>query len=187
MKNIDDEFAFLDVPKGGVDLDEPSEEKTGDSSELNSESDSLSAHLMNPLTGSLIDTSDIDSLILGCIDAKKQLDDLKSFEDTLRRRLGEFTSGTAKTRRVKGKTLQAKLEMADEGWDQTVLKEAYQSYPKFRDPYLGIGTVSVKLREFKKLAEMSTDDPAFNQFKSMLQTSVRPATGAPRVSLESSK
>lgn len=179
---IDDEFAFLDVPAGGVDLDEPPKSERQELPE-----EEIDARIMNPLTGSLIDTNNIDSLILGCIDAKKQLDDLRCFEDTLRRKLGEFTSGTAKTRRVKGKTLQAKLEMADEGWDQTILKEAYQSYPKFRDGYLGIGTVSVKLREFKKLSEMATDDVAFKQFKCMLEASVRPATGAPRVSLENSK
>ena len=140
--------------------------------------------IMNPLTMSLVDLTDIDSLIHACVDAKQQLDDLRSFEDTIRRKLGEFAKGEAKTRRVRGRTLRAKLEMPDEGWDQTILKEAWQSYEKFRDGYLGIGTISVKKREFNKLAEMSTDDPAFRQFKSMLEASVRPATGAPRVSLE---
>lgn len=169
---IDDEFGFLDLPKGGVDLDEPPE---GDGSEN---------VLMNPLTGSLVNTDDIDSLIMACVDAKQQLDDLRSFEDTLRRKLGSLANGTTKTRRLKGKTLQAKIEMADDGWDQSILKEAYQSYERFRDGYLGIGSISVKLREFKKLPEMSTDDPAFSQFKGMLEAAVRPATGAPKVSLE---
>jgi len=178
MKTIvDDEFAFLDVPNGGVDLDSPPGESDDDS-------DQLDNRIMNPLTGSLVDTDDIDSLILGCVDAKRQLEDLRSFEDTLRRKLGSLTTGTAKTRRVKGKTLQAKIEMPDEGWDQTVLKEAFESYPQFRDGYMKIGTISVKLREFNKLSEMSTDDAAFGQFKGMLEASTRPATGAPRVSLE---
>lgn len=178
MKQLDDEFAFLDLPAGGVDLESPpdgAEEK---------EAEDLDNCLMNPITGTLVNMDDIDSLILACVDAKQQLDDLRSFEDTIRRKLGSLATGTTKTRRLKGKTLQAKLEMADDTWDQTILKEAYQSYPKFRDSYLGIGSVSVKLREFKKLPEMSTDDPAFGQFKGMLEGAVRPATGAPKVTIE---
>lgn len=213
-EEIDDEFAFLNLPAGGIDVDQPpyaeeSDEKTatlkparmcsicgetqekcrsgvtcknsGSVLEIEREIDN---RIMNPLTGTLVDLDDLDSLILGCVDAKKQLDDLKSFEDTLRRKLGEYAKGTAKTRRVQGRTVRAKLEMADDTWDQPMLKQAYTSYPKFRDDYLGIGTVSVKMREFKKLGELSTDDPAFDVFKRMLEGAVRPATGAPRVSLE---
>ena len=194
---IDDEFAFLDVPAGGVDLEEGPD---GSAIEIPISSTSLTTTplpsvdsesndklLMNPVTGSLIDLTDIDSLIRGCVDCKTLLDDLRCFEETLRRTLGGFTQGEAKTRRVKGKTLQAKLEMADETWDQPVLKEAWESYPKIRDNYLKIGTISVKKVEFNKLANMATDDPAFKQFSGMLKAALREPTGAPRVSLEEPK
>lgn len=177
----DDEFAFLDLPAGGVGLDEakPDDKGDGDGNETQE-----AALIMNPLTGSLCNTNDIDSMLVAVVDAKKQLDDLKCFEELLRRRLGELADGTAKTRRVRGKVYVGKLEMADDGWDQTILKEAWNSYPQLRDEFLKIGTISVKMVEFKKLAQMSTDDVAFRSFKSMLEASVRPATGAPRVTME---
>ena len=184
---IDDEFAFLDVPAGGVDLDSPPDGSDSDKPAASEVAWTDDAMIMNPMTMSLCDTNDIDSLIHACVDAKQQLADLHCFEDTIRRRLGECAKGDTKTRRVQGKTLRAKIEMPDENWDQTILKEAWQSYEKFRESYLKIGTINVQKREFNKLTEMSTDDPAFGQFKSMLEAAVRPATGAPRVTLESTK
>jgi len=179
--SIDDEFAFLDTPVGGIDLDSDPANDDGDD---DAEGVDQSNTLMNPLTGSLVDMDSIDSVVLACVDAKKQLNDLRCFEETLRRHLGSLTTGKAKTRRVRGKELTAKIEMPDEGWDQSILKEAYSSYSQFRDQFLKIGTVSVKKVEFNKLKEMTTDDPAFNQFKGMLEAAVRPATSAPTVSLE---
>lgn len=140
--------------------------------------------IMNPLTGALVNTNDIDSLILAAVDTKKQISDLQAFEDTIRRRIGEFTTGTAKTRRVRGKTLLAKVEMPDETWDQTMLKEAWNSYPLLRDELLRLGSVNVKMTEFKKLANTATDNPAFGQFAQMIKGAQRPATGAPRITLE---
>lgn len=189
--DTEDEFAFLDgMPDFELESvateQDPEKVKFNPKSEVNEEAD-LSGVLLNPLTGSMVNTNDIDSLILGCLDAKQQLADLRSFEDTLRRKIGSLTTGDAKTRRVRGKTLQAKVEMPDEGWDQTILKEAWQSYPQLRDEFLKIGTVNVQKREFKKMLEMTSDDPAFKQFSHMLKASVREATGAPTVSLEEIK
>lgn len=181
---IEDEFAFLDLPQGGIALDCEAGSIATESKDGVSNDDRERNLVMNPITGSICDTDDIDSMLLSVNDAKQQLDDLKSYEDMLRRRLGELAEGKTKTRRVRGKSHVGKIEMPDDGWDQTILKESWNSYPQFRDEFLKIATIGVKAVEFKKLREMSTDDAAFGSFKSMLEASVRPATGAPRVTME---
>lgn len=165
---IDDEFAFLDV-QSPVEKDDL---------------DVMATALMNPLTGALVKMDDIDSLILACDEAKRQLDDLKSFEDTLRRVIGERATGTTKTRRIRGKQLVAKVEMPDDTWDNSILKEAWNSYPDLRDEFLRISTVGVKLTEFKKMAGTTSDDPKFNTLRKMIESAKRAATGAPRVTIE---
>lgn len=126
---------------------------------------------MNPLTGALVDLDDIDSIILaidGTDGTKRQLNDLKTFDRMLRERAVALTEGDAKTRRLRGKEHQAKVVMGDRYWDQSVLKEAWNSFPKFADKYLRIGSINPQLRECNKLASMTSDDPAFDTFKGML-------------------
>ncbi len=139
---------------------------------------------INPLTGSIVYLDDIDSVIAGCSKAKDELAELRSHERLLRERAASFTSGDAKTRRIQGHSLRAKVEMPDLSWDQSVLKEAWNSFPQFRDEYLKIGIVDVKLREFKKLANLSTSDAAFRQFKGMLERANRGPQGLPSVTIE---
>lgn len=167
---IDDEFAFLDIAV--------QQQQQEVAVEL------LSAQLMNPLTGALVDTDDIDSLIRACDDAKRQLDDLRCFEDMLRRTIGERATGTTKTRRIRGKQLVAKVEMPDDTWDNSILKEAWNSYPDLRDEFLKISTVGVKLREFKKMVGTTSDDAKFETLKKMISSAKKPATAAPKVTIE---
>lgn len=144
-----------------------------------------SRSIMNPITGALVDMDDIDSVIRACVEAKEIRDDLTIFDDTVRRRAAEFAAGASgKTRRIQGKELRAKIEMPDETWDNSILKEAWNSYPDLRERYLRLSKVDVDKREFNKLRGMTTDDPKFAQFMGMLFAAEKPPTGAPRVSLE---
>lgn len=141
--------------------------------------------IMNPITGAVVNLDDIDSVIRACAENKQLKADLDTFDRTVREAAVAFTTGTAKTRRIQGKTLKAKVEMGDVYPNQSILKEAYAAYPKYRDGYLTIASVNLKLREFKKLENLATDDPAFESFASMLKTAHQQGSvGSARVSIE---
>jgi len=142
--------------------------------------------VMNPITGVMVDMDDIDAVIKACDECKTLAADLKTFDDMLRRRAVEFTTGDAKTRRIQGQTLRAKIEMPDETWDQPVLKSLWadERHKEYRDRYLGLGSVNVKKAEFKKLKGLTASDPLFQSFMGALLAAEKPPTGAPRVTLE---
>jgi hypothetical protein len=136
-----------------------------------------------PLTGEIVDTSDPDQLI-DCFERLKEAD--AQIFDAKRRvqfALAALTEGDAKTRRVRGRRRRAKIEMPDNGWSQSILKEAYHAYPQFRDELLRIDSVGVKAREFKKAVnETGPDD--WSTFRNMIASAEQPATATPRVTVE---
>lgn len=141
--------------------------------------------LMNPVTGVLVNIDDIDSLILGCDECKKLLAELKTFDQTLREIAWSKTQGEAKTRRLKGKQYQAKVVQGDRYPVSAILKETWNAYPQFRDGYLKIGSINLQMREVGKLKSMTSDDPAFKQFKGMIEDAIEKGTdGLPTVSIE---
>ena len=147
-----------------------------------------STELINPVTGAIVDLDDLDSLILGCDECKRILDDVNVFYRTLREAAWNKTTGTTKTRRLRGKKYQAKLEEGEEYPSGSILREAWNSYPQYRDEYLRLGSVYLKLRESKKLPGMSSDDPAFGQFKGMIEDAIKNGTkGIPSISMEREK
>lgn len=142
--------------------------------------------IINPVTGALVNLDDIDSLILGCDECKRLISELEIFYRTLREAAWAKTSGTTKTRRLKGKKYQAKLEQGTRHPVGAILKEAWNSYPQFREKYLRIGKIDPQMREVAKLEGMASDDPSFNQFKGMIKDAIEKGSeGLPTVSLES--
>lgn len=141
--------------------------------------------LINPVTGAIVDTGDIDSLILACEECRRILDDTNAFYRTLREIAWSKTEGTTKTRRLRGKRYQAKVVQGDVYPVGAILKEAWNSYPQFREKYLRISRVDPQMREVAKLRSMSSDDPAFVQFKKMIEDAITKGTeGLPTVSME---
>jgi hypothetical protein len=70
----------------------------------------------------------------------------------------------------------------------SILKEAWNAYPQFREKYLRIGSVNLQMREVGKLKSLKSDDPAFVQFKGMIENSIANGTdGLPTVSMEHSE
>lgn len=139
----------------------------------------------NPLTGCIVNLDDIDSLILGCDEAKKQMQELRMFEQLLREAAWKKTAGSTKTRRLRGKKYQAKVEQGPRYPVGSILKEAYNSYPQFREQYLRIDSVKLQMREFAKLGGMTSDDPAFDNFRGMLVKAMENGSeGLATVSLE---
>ena len=144
----------------------------------------VDGRLMNPLTGALCDTNDLDELLLEIDAVRGQLADLQAFHRTLRDIAGSRAEGTTKTRRQRGKTVRARVEMPDIKWDNSILKEAWQSYPQFREDMLRISGVSVQLREYKKTEELQTDDKAYESFVNMVRAANKGPQGQPRVIIE---
>jgi hypothetical protein len=144
--------------------------------------------LIDPTTGEVIDPNDTDALIASfdrCTTAVRTLGETLS---SLRVRLAELASrsdpsGTRKTLRVAGCERIAVVTLPDESWDQSKLKEAWNSFPALRDRYLRIGTVNVQAVPYKQLLGTS-GEPSLETFKQMLQSANRGRMGLPAVKVE---
>lgn len=140
--------------------------------------------LLNPLTDAIIQ-DDPDSLIDTYEELKTMSDRIYSVQVMIRRRLQEKTVGQtdAKTRRVAGNRRRAVLEMPSESWDQSILKEAWNSFPDLRDECLKISEIGVKLREYKKLVGTS-GVAKLETFRDMVKAAQRPPSGVATVKIE---
>jgi hypothetical protein len=92
-------------------------------------------------------------------------------------------SGGCRTARVRGDRRRVKIEFPEDSWDQSRLKEAYYAYPQFRDEFLTIASIRVRLREYGKVVRESGPE-AFETFKGMLVAANRGAKGLPRIVIE---
>lgn len=141
------------------------------------------AELIDFTTGEVLERGDADALISAFERVKAEADKLYSLRHRIAEAIVALSEGPNKTRRVRGKARIAKIEMPDEGWTQSILKEAWNAYPTLRDEFLRIESVGVKLREWKKLKE--TVGPAdLEQFKKMLASANVGTVGTARVSVE---
>lgn len=141
-------------------------------------------YIYHPLSpGEIVEVDDID----GLIDLYEELDavDKKVYGAKLRIReaLARLTEGDQKTRRVRGKRRKAKVEMPGPSWDQSILKECWNSYPDLAPEVMSISSLRVKLREFKKVVGTSGDD-AFVNFRDMVTAANRGPVGTPTVKIE---
>lgn len=166
---------------------------------------------VNPLTGEMVTSNDLYGMVATAAGLSHELDEVMTAivesDDTdalidlfevvkdlggiqyaakveIARRLEAKTDSEAKTRRVVGKRRKCKIEMPSETWDNSILKEAWNSYPELAASYLRIDKVAVQAREVKKLAETSSDQKTFCQFRQMVLAAKKPATGMPTVTVE---
>jgi hypothetical protein len=143
----------------------------------------LVEELVDPTNGEIISRQDIDGLIDAFERIKAVNDVCYATLIQIRVALAALTEGTAKTRRVKGRRRKAKVEMPGDSWDQSQLKEAFNSYPQYRDDVLKIDTIGVKLREYAKLINTAGDE-SFTQFRDMVTRANRGPSGTPSVKVE---
>lgn len=139
--------------------------------------------ILNPLTGLSIEIEDTDGLISAFEHLKFVESQCYSAKRQIAIALAAKTTGQAKTRRVEGEKRRAKIEFPDDSWDQSVLRTAWEQYPELRERCLKIVTISVQLREYKKLKETTGTDPV-NQFRDAVVSANRGPTGTPRVTVE---
>ena len=139
--------------------------------------------ILDPTTGELVPAGDIDQLIEAFERIKLADAAIYKAKREVQIALADLTEGKAKTRRVRGRRRRAKVEMPDSSWDQSILKEAFNSYPQFRDQCLAIASIRVRKREYQKVRNEA--GPAdFMQFRNMLTQAEGPPTGTPRVTIE---
>lgn len=141
--------------------------------------------LINPVTEAIIDHTNIDAMIDAYEEMKAFGDRLYAAQIAIRNKLADLTKGQtdAKTRRVQGMRRRVMIEMPSAGWDQSILKEAWNAYPDLRDQCLKIDTVGVKAREWKKL-ENTAGAPHLEAFRNMVKAAIKPPSGTPTVKIE---
>lgn len=135
--------------------------------------------------GEVVDAEDPDALI----DAYERIEaiDLKVYQAKvlLKQALAGLSTGDKKTRRVGGKRRTVVVTMPSPGWSQSLLKEAFNSYPQFRDELLRVDTIGVKARELGKARETSKPtDPAWETFRNMVVGAETPPSGNPSIKIE---
>lgn len=141
--------------------------------------------VINPATGVVVDLQDVDSVLKDYEETKKILDEMRYHERLLRKAAWGLTNTGNKTRHLRGGEYQAKVVQGKVSPVQSILKEAWNSYPQFRDQYLrGRLHVDLQMREFNKARQTTTTDPALQQLFSMMNDAYENGTeGSPSLSV----
>jgi hypothetical protein len=140
--------------------------------------------IYDPITGELIDPENVDQMLdrLEAITAQSDL--FYAVVKRLRLAIAAKTSGDSATRRIVGARRRAKVTLSEEIFDQSVLRELFNSHPQYAKQYLKVAMVGVQLREYRKLENTSSDQADFNFFRSGLIAANKGRIGLPRVELE---
>lgn len=138
----------------------------------------------DPITGELIEPGDYDQVLEAAERAKQAASQLRAWEHRLRSHCAKITETDEApvTRRLKGKRWLGIVTMPPITFDQSILKEAWNSYPELAKQYMRIQTLSVRMREYNKLVN-TKGDKAFEQFKSMMIRACQGRVGVPRVKI----
>lgn len=140
-----------------------------------------------PLTGEIVELSDVDGLAEMYERLDKHNKQIYAVLIKLRQSLFDLTEGDAATRRIRGRRRQVKVTMPSVKFEQSVLKALWESHPDLAHEFMRISQVDVKLREFNKLENMTSDDPAFVYFRDTLTNACRGRDGLPSVAVEEIK
>jgi hypothetical protein len=142
--------------------------------------------IIDPTTGVVVDVSNQDDLI----DALENIEvELKKFHALKRRVSIALTDLTTlsgvetKTRHVAGDRREVEITMPDDYYDQSKLREVWNSYPDMSRQYLRIEKLAVQRRNFKK-AMATSGTPAFETFKKMIEQANMGPTGIPYVKIK---
>lgn len=137
----------------------------------------------DPLTGEVVRTDDVDGLIEMFERLDRENRRVYYTMCRIREALGKLTEGDAVTRRLKGRRKAAKVVMPDVKWEQSIVRECWQSYPSLRDEYLKIESIGVRMREYQKLVNTS-GVPEIETFRNMLTAACKGRVGLPTVTVE---
>lgn len=142
------------------------------------------SEIIDPTTGEVIDRSNIDSMVNAYERVEAKCRELYTAKRQLAYAMYDQTQGSdAKTRRIEGENRKAKIERPDDAWDQSILKEIWNSFPKLCNQYLRIEQIGVKLVPYKQLMN-TTGTEDIEQVKKMLKRANRGPMGTPRIKIE---
>lgn len=135
-------------------------------------------------TGDLVDLKNVDEVISKYQEVAEAAGKLYEAKKALSHALWAMTEESdKKTRRVRGESRIVAVAQPSDYWDQSVLQEAWNAFPKFRDEAMKIATLRVKAREWKKIVS-SKGPKSFETFKEMVNSANRGPSGTPRVTVE---
>ena len=141
------------------------------------------AEIMDPLTGEVIDARDIDALLEAYGRVRSHRSCLEAFQRVLAEVITGHTTGDAKTRRIRGQRLRAKVEMPGDSWDGGLLRLAWEAHPELAPEVLKIERVGVRLREWAKWQQEAGPED-FERLKAMITKANRGPTGTPTITIE---
>lgn len=144
----------------------------------------LSNEIMCPLTGELIARDDVDGLIDMYERLKKTGDMVYAVQIEIRNTLYSQTEGDAATRRIQGRRRAAKIELSAVSFEQSVLKELWNSHEKYAMQHMRIESLAVQMAAFKKLVNTSSSEPDFVFFRDSLTKACRGRVGTPSLKIE---
>ncbi len=126
---------------------------------------------------------EIDDLIRQLAGVRDSITGLRAEEARLVAAIHSLCQGSAKTRRLCGTSLRARVETADPSWDQAKLRILWHSHPGWRGIMLRIEKLGVSLREYNKI-QTATGGEDFEAFKAELAAACLGVRGTPRVTVE---
>lgn len=138
---------------------------------------------MDPITGELVDPTNADQLIDSLERCKNRQKELAAAREQLESALALLAACKDRTERVAGERRKVKIEWPGKTFDSTSLKTLWHTAPKFRDEFLRITGVGVKLTEYDKLLRTS-GPPELEAFKSSLILCEKDGLGKPTISIE---
>lgn len=145
--------------------------------------------IYDPVTGEIVVAEELsaDELIELYSKLRHLNEEISTSLWQLRQEAGRRTKDQAKgkTTRLAGRSRQAKVTFPSHGWNDSILREAWHSFPDLRDNFLKIKSVSVIAKEFAKLESMAIEDnKPLETFRSMLVAAVTSPTTPPSITVE---
>lgn len=141
--------------------------------------------IQHPLTGELIDPTDIDALGDALIDINRCWDLLKVAKDSVVTAIAKHATEEGATRRVRGERHRIKLTMPKDHWSSSILGNVWgnANYEKWSRQYVRPSGFAPNIREIKKL-ENESGGPKFEEMKQLIFAARSEPRGLPSVKFE---
>lgn len=132
--------------------------------------------------GDTIATNDVDALIAAFEESDRVYRTAREFRAQVAHALLANTEGDAKTRYVRGQLKRAKVELADDSWDQKTLMQCWETYPHYSRSVMKIASLRVAMREYRKI-EKEAGAGEFMTFRDLLTKANLGPIGTPKISV----
>lgn len=147
--------------------------------------------IIDPISGEVIDlkglTLDGIDLLWDRYERSREMGRLlELFELRIRAFIQSCADGTGKTLRVRGRRHRIKVELPDDSWNQSKLKEAVRLHANMVEDWIRVSAYAVNMREWKKILN-ETGPADFEAAKKAILECNEGPRGPARISLEEVK